>query len=283
MEKFEFVDSKKDQVTQEVLHLSVQVSHQSFSFAIQQADDSRLLYLRHIPFERIESISELARKLREAIQSDNNLPGNCKEVKAIWVSPKYTLVPESYYEQSFTRKLYELAHPLDELDELHTYALTGMGYQVIYAIPQEIAHELYQVWPEVEFYSQLVPFVQLIEHDQEKHPGTGIYNQAYPDFTDVVVLAENKLKLANPYPVKEMNDWLYGIMNIMKQSGLDHPHTELGTGDHFLEGLSDPDALRKYFGKLRYLKPGIPQYNISFFDSKDVNRFVNLLGIINCA
>ena len=282
MEVFEFIDSKKDQVPAASVHLSIQVCNEYISFALQQDGDNRLLYLKHLPFESTPGKADTAKRLKAEIEKNSNIPRECGLVKVIWISPKYSLVPGEMYAEEQARKLYELTHPLEELDELHMLAPKDLAYRLLFNVPQEISQEISRSWPSATYYNQMVPFMQSISADRQKHPDTAIYTESFPGQTDIVVFGNGQLKLATAFSTSDKNDWLYCMLNVIRQFDLSQATAGVASGDHFLKGLSVTDSVKPYFRNFRSLKPAIPQFNLSIFQSQDVNRFVNLLTLVNC-
>ena len=283
MDAFEFIDNKKDQVPAGSLHLSVQLCLDYCTFALQQKEDHRLFYLKHIPFDKLPSASFLASTLRQEMETNEHLRKECGWVKVIWISPKYTFVPEEMYREDQVKQLYELAHPLEELDELHVAAPNGTGYRVLFNVPQDISHEISRAWPSATYYNQVVPFCASIAVDRQKHPDTLVYTENFPGMTDIIVYRKQSIVLANAYATTDKNDWLYCMMNVLQKFEISQARASVATGDHFLAGLAVTDSVTSYFKSVRTLKPDIPQYNLSIFQAQDAARFVNLLNLVNCA
>lgn len=282
MDEFEFQDPQLASYPQASLNLSIQLSGEFLSFAIQDAAYNTLLYLKHIPFEEKGSREMYAENIVKIIDSESRLNGEFSTVKLMWISDKYTLVPHNYSEETILKQLFQLVHPLNELDELHLTELHDSKYKLLFSFPQELAHELVKHFPKIQIFNQL----NLLHVSQGKirkdQEGSAIIVQVYKDFCDIAVYQNQSIKLANPFPLQEKTDLVYNLLNICKHFEIDPAQGTLTVTDHYLHGLTGHDSLKKYFQNITFIKPDVPETNLSLFQQQDISRYVNLLNLIHC-
>ncbi len=282
MDDFEFRDPQFISASASDLNLSIQVAAEFISFAIQEKAGNKILYLKHIPFESVNSWVLLAEKLEKIIDS---LPESALEfatIKMMWVSEKYTLVPIEYSDELYLKKLFRLVHPMEELDELHLIELPGSGYNLLFSFPQEIAHELKKHWPAIKIFQQMNPLHLTKSKINPKPEGFSVFLQVYPSFSDIIVYENGILKLANSFPLHEKTDLVYNLLNICNHFEIDPSSDSIAVTDHYFHGLTGHDALKKYFQNIYFDKPRIPEGGLSIFQAQDLDRYVNLLNLINC-
>jgi hypothetical protein len=283
MDEFEFQDPHYTSESESQLNLSIQIACQFISFAIQEKSDLKLLYLKHIPFEQANNWNLLAEQLEKVLDSQDKLPSTVSSVNAMWISEKYTLVPREFTDEKYLKRLFKAVHPLDELEELDLLDLKETGYQLLFSLPQEIAHLLKKRWTNLQFFHQLMPLHNTYIRNIPRQDSTNVLTQVYPEFADIVVYQKGILKLANSFGLREKTDLVYHLLNIFNHFDLDPASESLTVVDHYLHGLSGQEAIKNYFRNSNFVKAKIPESNLSLFQSQDVSRYVNLLNLINCA
>ena len=282
MDEFEFHDPQFISGSQSQLNLSIQIASQFLSFAIQEKPDNKLLYLKHIPFETPIHWPLFAEKFENIVHSLDKLSGKFDSVKAMWISQKYSLVPRDYTDENYLKKLFTIVHPLDELEELNLLDLQETEYKLLFSMQHEVVHEFKKQWPDIQFFHQLIPLHFSSLKNIPKPIGFSVYLQVYPEYSDINVYQDGKLKLANSFPLQEKTDLVYHLLNIFKHFEIDPSMGSLTVADHYFHGLTGQDALKKYFQNIKFEKPHLFEGNLSLFQSQDLSRYVNLLNLINC-
>jgi hypothetical protein len=282
MDEFEFRDPQFISASQSQLNLSIQVASQFISFAFQEKPDNKLVYLKHIPYESLNNWTQFTERLEKIISSQDKFPDKTISTKVMWISDKYSLIPREYTDEQYLKKLFQVVHPLDELEELNLQDVKETEYQLLFSLPQEVALELKKHWPGLQFFHQLIPLHLSYFINIQKQANTSVYTQVYPEFADIGVYQNASLKLANSFTLHEKTDLVYHLLNIFNHFGLDPARDSLTVVDHYFHGISGHDALKKYFQNTQFVKPHIPESNLSLFQAQDVSRYVNLLNLINC-
>ena len=282
MDDFEFQDPQFISSSPTLLNLSIQIASEFISFAVQEKQGNKLLYLRHINYEPVNGWHLFAERLEKIISLQENLKLDFSSVKMMWISEKYTLVPTEYSDEQYLKKLFQLVHPLEDLDELNLLSLPDSGYNVLYSLPQEIAQELKKYWPAMKFYQQLLPLHSVHKNIAASSDEFSVFLQVYPEFSDIIVYRGGLLKLANSFTQHEKTDLVYNLLNIFNHFEIDPSKGSLLITDHYFHGLTGHDSLKKYFQHIRFEKPGIPEGSHSLFQIQDLARYVNLLNLINC-
>jgi hypothetical protein len=282
MDEFEFQDPQFISASPSQLNLSIQIASEFISFAVQEKPANKLLYLKHIPYEPLKERDPFAERIEKIIHSDAKLSGSFVSSKMMWISEKYSLVPREYSDEQYLKKLFQVVHPLDELEELNLMDLQETGYKLLFSLPQELVHELKKQWPDISFFHQLIPLHQANKTNIGKAEGFSVYLQVYPEFCDIIVYQNGMLKLANSFPFQEKTDLIYHLINIFTHFEIDPLTGSLTVSDHYFHGLSGADALKKYFQNVHFEKPHIPDGNLSIFEAQDLSRYVNLLNLTNC-
>ena len=212
----------------------------------------------------------------------DKFPGNFSSIEVMWISDKYSLVPLEYTEEKYLKKLFSIVHPLNESEDLNLMDLKESGYRLLFSIPKGVVSEMKAHWPDLQLSHQLMPLHHAYLRNTDPIV-TSVLTQVYPEFADIIVYQNGKLKLANSFAIQEKTDLVYHLMNIFKHFGLDPATDPLTIVDHYFHGFSGHDSLKKYFRNTQFSKPQIPDANLSLFQAQDLSRYVNLLNLINCA
>jgi hypothetical protein len=282
MDEFEFLDPQFISASPSLLNLSIQIAREFISFAVQEKPSNKLLYLKHIPYEPLNDRDLFAERIEKIIHSEAKLSSSFGSSKMMWISEKYSLVPKDYSDEQYLKKLFQVVHPFDELEELNLLDLQETGYNILFSLPQELVHELKKKWPGISFYHQLIPLHQANQTNITSTEGFSVYLQVYPEFCDIIVYHNGLLKLANSFPFQEKTDLIYHLINIFTHFEINPATGSLIVSDHYFYGLSGHDALKKYFQNVHFEKTHIPDGNLSIFEAQDLSRYVNLLNLTNC-
>jgi len=264
------------------LNLSIQIAREFVSFAIQERSDNKLVFLKHIPYESLDNWSQFAGRLENIIQSLDILRNRFNSIEAIWISEKYSLIPKGFTDELYLKNLFQLVHPLEILEELKLVEVKETDYNLLFSLPAEVADILNKLFPSLQLFQQFLPMHFAYLNNIPKPSAICVYTEVYPEFADIAVYQNGSLKLANSFGMHEKTDLVYHLLNIFNHFELDPAKDSLSIVDHYFHGITGHDALKKYFQNTQFLKPHLPEDNLSLFEAQDISRYVNLLNAINC-
>jgi len=133
-----------------------------------------------------------------------------KSREMIWVSPKYTLVPEALFETNSARDLLALVHPLNDSDIIQNDVLNIQGIRVVYAIPDVWKPLLQELGADSIEHHYLYHLLQKVTSENVKSDGVFCHVQ---DFRmDIIVLKDHRLVLSNSFKFQTPDDFIYFIL-----------------------------------------------------------------------
>jgi hypothetical protein len=282
MDEFEYRQPQLSFSPESNLNLSIQIAREFISFAIQEKSDHKLVYLKHIPYEPLDNWGKFAGRLENIIQSLDILTNKFSSIEAIWISEKYSLVPKGFTDELYLKNLFQLVHPLENLEELKLVEVKETDYNLLFSLPNEVADILSKLFPGLQLFQEFLPMHFAYLNSLPKPNSISVYTQIYPEFADIAVYQNGSLKLANSFGMHEKTDLVYHLLNIFNHFELDPAIDSLSIVDHYFHGITGHDALKKYFQNTQFLKPNLPVENLSLFEAQDISRYVNLLNAINC-
>ncbi len=281
MQEFAFVDETLDLNLTLSYKLSIQVSLNGLSFCILDPVRNKFVALSHKKFEKDILLDDLQIAVEDYIDSNELLNKEYKSTQIIWESFKCTLIPEKYFDDKNLKKLFELNHKLDDLDEIHYKKLKYSDSYTVFIVPNQIAGVLSRKYKSARFYNQQIPFVDTVlfkHHSETKKVFININN----DFIDIAISQKGKLQFYNAFNYKSDNDILYFIINVYEQQKLETEHTEL-----VISGIKDKKSefytmLKEFIGHLKFEKnPDEFTYSYTFSKIPE-HTFTNLFNLQLC-
>ena len=100
------VDETLDINSTSLYNLSIQVSLDGFCFSIFNSVNKKYIVLKYIPYPNNISNEVIFEKIEETLKKEELLNLTYKSVNAIYLSPKYTLVPEEFFDVESHRSLF---------------------------------------------------------------------------------------------------------------------------------------------------------------------------------
>lgn len=247
--------------------LSIQVSLSGFSFSVIHPNEKRLLAWQHTPVT-ISSEKFISRRFAEWLKTENLLQQTYKETRIIVVSEKFTLVPETFYNEQYKR---EIIHPVLEIDATEIIGenrIETFETRLLFAIPAQletiIEHSILQH-----------PIKLLIETRPEINAENGLILWFNSGGCYFVLYNKKQILLANHFKITHENDVIYYVLTALKQLNIAPDKTELHVAGESVEKDSTQNILKKYFTHVELLNPKSEiQINTEIFE-QPVHPFVH--------
>ena len=263
-------------------YLSLNLASEYYSYCIIDSIRSKYTALKHENFNDKIKNSSFADKVKYMLKNDVFLNKNYKRIDFAFVSVKSTLIPHTLFQKESLKDYFSFNQKLDEYEEIHFNKLNITEANNIFTIPSEVTTLMVNQFPEIKFFHQTTSLIQntLSYVNGKKYKGIFIQIDVKPDFFDIEVVISGKLIMSNSIHYREDNDFIYYILNIVKQLNLKTEIIELSfSGD--IDDKSEKYKLAKhFFSHTRFAKVrGRIQYNF-----KDIpeHKFANLLNLHEC-
>lgn len=227
--------------------ISIQVSLGGFSFSIIHADEKRLLALKYSPVT-ISNEQFISRRFNEWLESENLLQQTYKDTRFITASEKFTLVPETLFNQH--RKI-DIIYPVLDVnatEQIRENNIEKCEASLLFAVPSQLETSL-------NHGNFLHPVKLLIENRPEIQTRNGLILWFNSGGCYLILYNTKQILLANHFKITHENDVIYYVLSTLKQLGVAPGNTELHIAGEKAEKESLRDLLQKYFASTNLLQP----------------------------
>jgi len=201
-------------------HQSIRFAPDGFSVLISDASYTPVYLKRYTYPETVppaELYTECARILGEsALLSFEG------ESILILDSMSVTLVPNHFYNMVRSREMLEKVCPLEASDRITDRIVKNRTGHLLYGIPQKIDELASRFTGEVKILHTAECLISLSDQVKSSDHQRGVVMAEVQENTlDILVIKEDQIRLLNRYTLNDPSDFIYHVLNTMKQLGLD--------------------------------------------------------------
>jgi hypothetical protein len=156
---------------------------------------------------------------------------NYSEVKLSIQTDRFSIVPDAFFDINRLKAIADAAFGFDnEKDEILFSPIKELGVTAIFAIDKSVFSKIKDVFPQAVFFHSSKPF--LLSVFNPKNPLT-LYVQLASKFVELAVMDREKLLFYNLFPIHEVEDAVYHVLNVCKTLGIENDtiQIELLCGD----------------------------------------------------
>jgi len=244
MQNIDLVDETYDINTINTYCLSIRVSLDGLSFCIADKQQQKIVAFKHYQNNNVADTEDLAELVSRMLHDEKSLPKYPIKTTILYVTPNYTLVPESIFIKEKAKLLLSTTHQLEDLDEIHYLKLEKLQAWLIYAFPSTLANKLTALFPSAQLVPQVYPFLQRL--DEEKHNESifvGIHVNEM--FFDLAIYKQNDLQLINSYSYKAPSDVVFYLTTALTTLG--HQEVSILFSCATEEEMEIIPALKKFY------------------------------------
>ncbi|MBN2519636.1 MAG: DUF3822 family protein [Bacteroidales bacterium] len=280
MNEINCLDETLDISSTSLYHLSLQISMDGFCYAIHNSINKKYIALKYIPFPPNISDEVIYEKIEEVLNKEEFLKQNYKTVKSIYLSPKYTLIPDEFFNEKSIKEFYELNHYLSDLDEIHYNQINSLNAKLIFSIPSQIGNSLYNNFQKIKYFHHATTLISNTLKNQLKGPVIRL--NVNDNFFDLLIINENKLKLHNTFLYKTSNDIAYYLMYSLNSLNIDTAKTNIICSGFISKSGAIIKTLKQYFPVIKFQTPDTDFVYSYTFNKIPSHTFVNLLNLHTC-
>jgi hypothetical protein len=201
-------------------HQSIRFAPDGFSVLISDASYTPVYLKRYTYPETVpqaELYAECARILDEsALLSFEG------ETVLILDSQSVTLVPNHFYMQERSREMLEKVCPLETSDRITDRIVKNRTGHLLYGISQKIDKLASRFIGEVKILHTSECLISLSDQVKSSDHQRGVVMAEVQENTlDILVIKEDQIRLLNRYTLNDPSDFIYHVLNTMKQLELD--------------------------------------------------------------
>lgn len=213
MQNLTFVSEDYTKRKSKDCRLSISIRRDGFSFLITHKR-SVLAYSYKIVAE-----NERTMAFKEFV-SQEILQNTFAAVSIIVVTSKYTLVPKKLYDDSMWERYSDLNFNHDTNESVITYESSNSDIVVLFTIETDfwaMCRTAFKEQPVVSYVPQVAPMLEVAARTRSEK----IYISVESSMFTALYAVGKKIRFCNSFDFKNVNDFLFYVMNIYEQLQLD--------------------------------------------------------------
>lgn len=275
----ELFDETLDINSTEIYDLSVQISPDSFSFAILDTIRNKFVLIRS--FEPEENKYFNSDELDELINKDDFLSRPYKKVNILMPSKRFTIIPAPLFDPAKKDEYFNFNHIPESDNIIITNKLNDPESFIVASVPKSVYEVITTHYPGVYPCHHIKPLFTNISHTRRNVNGDHIHIHVEREYFNLVIFRANILKFCNTFSYRNITDILYFVLNVFKTMDIKQEETI------YFSGLTEKyDDLSSNFAiYVRNVKFAEPTGNFTFsyvFNDLELHRYLNLFSIVNC-
>ena len=272
------IEIKKDSLNLNITALSIRVVPNGFCFAISDTTSKELIYFAQYNL----SADETKAKGWLNITTKNALLNNHFEESFLLIdSEQYFLIPTSIFEANDLSQYWQLHfNTIGENETIRYDIIPTTGIVVVYSVDTELEKCICQNFPTIQTkHRQSIQILSSLKKAKKSGQHLNIF--LYEESFDVVLTENGSPILANSYPAKNTNEFLYFLLNLFEQFKLDQYHTELIINNSSTN-LIWVEEIKKYIHCIHINQEPLCSTDKMFLQSTECIQQISLLNLPLC-
>ena len=181
-----------------------------------------VLYWHSTPFEARVSPQQLHRKVQAWAADQAVLQRHFADIHIAVYFPQTILVPDAWFEPYHART-YLTRTIGDDLIDMVARSEHAAAYDLhlVYGLPQPLLHTLNTLFPNAKVRHSFTKLLSGIQYMARAQRGTFVYALTHTNALTLIVADSEKLYLMNTYAYLSARDYLYYVMLVYQELGLD--------------------------------------------------------------
>lgn len=265
----------------EYFSLSIQLSLDGFSFCVFDTQKNKFLGLQSFRFSDVDNESALCQVLDELISSISLLNVSYQKTSIMIESRRSTLIPEALFDEERQRELLGFNHKVMPEDIMKNDQLTIAGARNIWAFHPLLAEIIKKYFPTANIShhsSALIEGVLRQYKCKDKH----IFVHLRKNCFDIMVFQQEKLLFYNVFNFKTREDFVYYIIYVSEQLGLNPDSVQLTLSGEIMKVSSLQEIAFKYIRNIDFAQRSSAVDYSYVFDDIPGHFYFNLLKLQQC-
>ncbi len=256
-----FLPENIDLAQSEKYILSIRLTPDGFSFCIFSTFDKAVFHYQETVFSKNLSLIE---NIKKTFFEVNFFSQPFQKVLVTVVSPRYTTVPENYFDSKYAADIFAFNIHGESGKVLNNFITEG-SYRIVFDLDEELYSFLCRnLWNPTFFcYSaQTLPF--FAQYKSEKG-GKRCFVDFHDEMISVACYSGQNLLSVNTYPNSDKFDALYNIVNVWEKQALNQNSDRLFLSGIISDNKEGIDTLKQLIKNVEVLqlssaetKNGIP-------------------------
>ena len=268
-------------------HLSIQIESGKFSYCVFNTLTNKYIVLRSYPFNVTNPLSfsgksSLANAFFPIFENDNLLSLTYKSSSLLWISPRYTLVPEHLFDPG-TKDVYLTFNQGAVKDEqiLHRHIRPANSY-CVFSCPDELLNLILTYQPRIRLFHQSEPFIESVLAGSSSADAMDMAIYYYHSWLDVVLVKNRKLMYYNSFLINAPADSFYYLLGVTNLFDIVLLSTKLKYAGNHKQMPPEIEILKGYVGSITDFEP-FNAFAYSHYITEPFRRnFIHLFNLYGC-
>jgi hypothetical protein len=279
MPLLELFDETLDINSTDNYELSLQAGDDDLSFSLLDKIRNKFVMLRSYTPEANKKFS--SEMIQDIFGKDDFLLRRYKKINVILPASRSTLVPAPIFDPGKRDLYFTFNHVSDDNDAIISNKLADPDAFLVFAVPKSL-HEIINInYPGLLPQHHLKPLLWHIAHNRKIVSGNYLHIHIESDYFNLVIFANNKLRLCNTFNYRNISDILYFVLNVFNKLEIKQEETIYFSG--LTERYDDLHSnFSLYIRNVRFAEPaGI--FSFSYvFNETELHRYLNIFNAVNC-
>ena len=262
-------------------HLSLQTEPNRLSFCVFDTVVNKYIVLRNYLLNSID-LCALVSECSFIFENDDLLSLKYKSSSHLWISPRFTFVPEHLFDPKERDSYLTFTHGAIDGELILQNHIKTVSMYNIFSCPEALMTLLRLYQPKISFYHQSTPFIESVVAGMSSSGGAGLAVYYYNNWLDIVVVKDNKILFYNTFQITAPEDSVYYLVGISNLFHIDLPKTKLMYAGDFKHIPPEVAILKNYVERIVECEP--PHAVLYSYHIPEAFRknFINLINMHRC-
>lgn len=253
--------------------LSILKNQDGFSFSIFDAITNKYIALIH---------NNLG--IEESIKSYDWLQSGFKQIKVVFHSTDFTLVPGPLFQPELKNEFASFNFSFNEESQyLHYNKIKNLNSYLLYTLKKEEVDNIKEIYPNAGIYHQGFPFLEsILINNKNKSISEMVFVNIDKSSADICLYRNGTIEFYNNFGYSNTNELVYYILNIYETFQLNPEKTVLSMQGMFQKNDNLVFTIRKFVADTVFEKPLESIAHSYKFNEVHLHPFTNLLNLNLC-
>ncbi len=263
------VDESFDAKKSNQYHLAILSNEKSFDFAVLDTRTNKYLVLQtNMPYP---------------VTNSELLKNNFKSAFCSVAHAKFTLIPNSLFDEENKKSLMGFNHSVGADEKIHSDILRNLEARNVFSVSQKIESEMRKCFSNAHFIHDSTAFIEglLIQHKNNSEKK--VFADFHSGYFEIVILDGKRLLFSNAFSYKTPEDIAYYILFVYEQLSLNPETIELVLSGEIEKTDKEHSLLYTYIRNVKFAaRPD--GFNYSYkFEEVPSHKFFSLFTQYLCA
>ena len=262
-------------------HLSIQTERDRLSFCVINTVSNKYIVLRSYSLISAGS-GTLVGACRPAFENDELLRLNYKSCSHLWVSPRYTFVPEHLFIPGEAEAYLTFNHG-DLMGEQTLYHHSRAANAChVFSCPEGLTILLRTYHPHIHFFHHSKPFIESVIAGIPRSDRTDVAICFYSCWLDIVVVKNKKMLFYNSFQIKAPADSVYYLAGVSNMFGIELSSARMMYAGNLKQMPPEIAILKDYVGQMVECEPPDAVTYSHYITDSFRSNFINLINSYGC-